>query len=174
MMTVMTPAGNSDTFSGLLVTSAPRPSIITTVLGTGLAGYSGDGYNAANLSSPFGVATDSGGNIFIADSVGNRVRKLTPNLQISTVAGTGAAGGTGDGAAATLATLNAPERVAVDPLGNLFIADAGNNRIRKVTPGGVISTVAGNGMATFGGDGGSATSASLNSSPIRRIIASER
>lgn len=143
-MTVMAPAGNSDAFSGLLITSAPRPSVITTVMGTGLPGYGGDGYNAAELFGPSGVAADGAGNIFIADTGNNRVRKLTPDLQISTVAGTGVAGASGDGGAATSATLKSPAGVALDSSGNLFIADTGNNLIRKVTPAGVISTVAAN------------------------------
>ncbi len=155
------------------VTLAPP---ITTVAGTGTAGTTtgtdGDGgaATAANLSAPAGVAVDGAGNLYIADSGDNRVRKVTVAGVISTVAGSGtvgtATGTDGDGAAATAANLNHPTAVAVDGSGNLYIADSGNNRIRRVNTLGVISTVAGNGNVgtTTGadGDGGAATAANLN------------
>ena len=92
----------------------------------------------------------------------SRVRKVTPAGIISTVAGNGTPDYSGDGGAATSAELNQPAGVAVDGLGNLYIADTSNNRIRKVTPAGIISTVAGNGTPDYSGDGGTATSAELN------------
>ena len=113
------------------------------------------------LYTPSGVAVDTAGNLFIADPSNNRVRKVTPGGVISTVAGNGTAGFSGDGGPATSAQLNYPTGVAVDAAGNLFIADEANNRVRKVTPGGVISTVAGNGTQGYSGDGGPATSAQL-------------
>jgi mucin-19 len=160
---VTTPAGSSDPFDGLRVLSIPRSSLITSLMGNGLPGYSGDGYNAAELSTPAGVALDAAGNLFIADSQNNRVRKLTPDRVVSTVAGTGVLGSAGDGGPATAATLNSPGGVLVDSAGNLFIADTSNHRVRKVSPAGVITNVAGTGAASFGGDGGLATNAALNS-----------
>ena len=138
--------------------------VISTVAGNGIAGFGGDGgpATAASLSFPFGVAVDAGGNLFIGDLGNQRIRKVTPGGVISTVAGNGTFGFSGDGGPATAASLATPSGVAVDAGGNLFIAEQGNHRIRKVTPGGVISTVAGNGIAGFGGDGGPATAANLN------------
>jgi hypothetical protein len=111
---------------------------------------------------------DAAGNLFIAEygglgstADGNRVRKVSPDGTITTVAGTGTAGFSGDGGRATEATLTRPFHVAVDSTGNLFIADWGNNRVRKVSPDGIITTVAGNGTATFSGEGGPATEAGL-------------
>jgi subtilase family serine protease len=136
---------------------------ISTVAGNGTPGFSGDGGPAtsAELFEPGGLAVDSGGNLFIADSMNNRIRKVTPAGTISTVAGNGVEGFGGDGQPAIVAELNQPNGVAIDSAGNLFIADLANNRIRKVTPAGTISTVAGNGTPGFSGDGGPATSAEL-------------
>jgi hypothetical protein len=138
--------------------------VISTVAGNGIGGFSGDGGPAtsAQLNAPSGVAVDTAGNLFIADERNNRIRKVTPGLVISTVAGNGSEGFSGDGGPATAARFYFAEGVAVDTVGNLFIADSGNNRVRKVTPDGMISTVAGNGIGGFGGDGGPATSAQLN------------
>ncbi len=149
--------------------------IITTVAGNGTNGYAGDGGAATNaeLAYPAGVAVDAIGNLFIADSGNNRIRKVGTNGIITTVAGNGytneygQGGYSGDGGAATNAELNYPYGVAVDTIGNLFIADLGNNRIRKVGTNGIITTVAGNGYTTpygyggFSGDGGAATNAEL-------------
>ena len=136
---------------------------ISTVAGTGTQGFSGDGAaaTAAQLDSPWDVAVDGSGNLYIADRNNNRIRKVNSAGNISTVAGTGTAGFSGDGAAATAAQLQNPQGVALDGAGNLYIADRGNQRIRKVDSAGVISTVAGNGMAGFGGDSGAATAAQL-------------
>ena len=138
--------------------------VASTVAGNGVGGFGGDGGAAisAQLSSPGGVSVDATGNLFIADTGNNRIRKVTPAGVISTVAGNGTVVGYGgDGGPATSAQLHGPYGVAVDAAGNLFIADRDNCRIRKVTPGGVISTVAGNGTGGFSGDGGPATSAQL-------------
>src|SRR6202522_4270858 len=137
--------------------------IISTVAGDGTYGYSGDGGAAtsAELYYPKGVAADSAGNIYFAD--GYRIRKVTASTGvISTVAGDGTYGYSGDGGPATSAELFVPDGVAVDSAGNIYIADANNNRIRKVTAStGIISTVAGDGAAGYSGDGGAATSAEL-------------
>ncbi len=140
--------------------------IITTIAGNGTAGYTGNGGPAtsAELNWPFGVAVDALGNVYIADLSNNVIRKVNASTgNISTVAGNGTAGYSGDGGAATSAKLNGPYDVAVDAAGNLYISDSGNNVIRMVAAGtGTITTVAGNGTQGFSGDGGSATSAELN------------
>jgi sugar lactone lactonase YvrE len=146
---------------------AASTGVITTVAGNGTAGFSGDGGAAASaeLLSPWGVAVDSAGNLYIADSGNDRIRKVAASTgMITTVAGNGALGFSGDGGPATSAELYAPRGVAVDSTGNLYIAESSNQRIRKVAAGtGIITTVAGNGTAGFSGDGGAATSAELDS-----------
>jgi sugar lactone lactonase YvrE len=143
--------------------------IITTVAGGG-SHYPGDGGAATNaeLGVPYGVAMDAAGNLFIADTGNNRIRKVGPDGIITTVAGNGTKSYSGDGGAATNAELNYPGGVAVDATGNLFIADYGNNRIREVGTNGIITTVAGNGYVNpitgsggYSGDGGAATNAEL-------------
>jgi len=136
--------------------------VISTVAGSGTPGYGGDGAAAtsAQLNLPIGVAVDGNNNLYIADFGNSRVRKVSAN-NISTVAGNGSAGYSGDGGPAVKAQLNGPQGVAVDAAGNLYIADTENNRIREVTPGGLIATVAGNGIAGYSGDGGQATSAQV-------------
>jgi sugar lactone lactonase YvrE len=140
---------------------------ISTVAGNGTAGFSGDGGPATNASlhQPQRVAADTNGNLYVADWWNHRIRRVDPNGTISTVAGNGTSGYSGDGGSATSASLQYPMGVAVDAAGNLYIADSRNNRIRRVTANGVISTVAGNGIAGFSGDGGPAASASLNTYP---------
>jgi secreted PhoX family phosphatase len=147
-----------------LVLKLDQQGILTVVAGNGIQRFSGDGGPAtsAALNYPTEVAVDAAGNLFIADNFNNRIRKVTPEGIITTVAGNGVQGYSGDGGQATSASLNYPAGVAVDATGNLFIADYGNNRIRKVTTGGAITTVAGNGISGFSGDGGAATSASMN------------
>ena len=127
-------------------------------------GFSGDGGPAisARVSSPHGVAVDSSGNLFIADTGNHRIRKVDTSGIISTVAGTGTGGFSGDGGPATDAQLNKLRGVAIDSSGNLFIADRQNHRIRKVDTSGNISTFAGNGVAGFSGDGASATNSQLD------------
>ena len=138
---------------------------ITTVAGNGTPAFSGDGGPAASAGvwGPSAVAVDTAGNLYIADSGDFRVRKVDTSGIIRTFAG-GAilAGFSGDGGPAVGAGLFLPGGLAVDKSGNVFIADIGNNRIRKVNASGVISTVAGNGTKGFSGDGGQATSAMLN------------
>ncbi len=131
--------------------------------GNGTDGYSGDGGAATNaaLNFPEGVTVDAAGNLFVADFYNNRIRKVGTNGIITTVAGNGTDGFSGDGGAATNAELCHPEGVAVDAAGNLFIADDITNRIRKVGTNGIITTVAGNGTYGYSGDGGAATNAEL-------------
>jgi hypothetical protein len=136
-------------------------SILTTVAGTGTAGYGGDGGNAAKayLHSPRGVAVDAAGNLYIVDTDNNRVRKASAAGIMSTLAGSGTYGFAGDGGSPLLASLASPSGVAVDPDGNVYIADTENQRIRKVS-GSLITTVAGGGRGAAG-DGGLATLARL-------------
>ena len=138
---------------------------ITTVAGTGRSGFSGDGgpATAARLDAPSGVAVDESGNLYIADRLNNRIRKVDTSGRITTVAGTGTSGFSDDGGPATAARIFSPSGVALDGSGNLYIADQLNNRIRKVDTSGKITTVAGTGTGSFGGDGGPATQAWINS-----------
>lgn len=169
--------------------------IVTTVAGTGVAGFSGDGGPAtsAMLNTPLSLALDANGNLYISDEKNNRIRKVSPNGNISTVAGNGSSQPTGDGGAATNAGMS-PGSISIDAAGNLFINDTINNVFRKVTggiitkiaaccgyvdpagaiyatgtqgeidrmmPDGSLVRIAGNGLFSFSGDGGPATSASL-------------
>ena len=137
---------------------------ISTVAGS-TRGFSGDNgpATAAQLLKPSGIAVDSSGNLFIADYGNHSIRKVDSGGMISTVAGNGTEGFSGDTGPATAAQLSLPYRVAVDGSGNLFIADTNNRRIRKVDSSGNISTVAGNGTRGFSGDTGPATAAELSS-----------
>lgn len=153
----------ADSFNNRIRKVAPSGAV-STVAGTGQPGYAGDGgpAAAASLKRPYGVAVDASGNLFIADSYNNVVRRVAANGIITTVAGTGAAGYSGDGGPAARAQLNRPESLAVDASGTLYIADTFNSVVRKVGQDGTIITVAGNGTKGFSGDGGPAASASLN------------
>ena len=143
--------------------------VITTVVGDGEYGYSGDGgpAAAAQLGFPDGVTLDGAGNLYFADVHNRRIRKVDSAGVITTVAGNGTRGYSGDGGPAVEARLRFPQSVALDGAGNLYIADTYNHRIRKVDAGGVITTVAGSGEVGsgeggFGGDGGPAVEARLN------------
>ncbi len=138
--------------------------IITTVAGTGNYGFSGDGGQAtqAMLNYPSGVAVGPDGSLYIADSDNYRIRRIGSDGVITTVAGTGDWGSTGDGGPATQAELAYPSGVAASPDGSLYIADQLNDRIRRVGPDGIITTVAGTGIYGFSGDGGPATQATLD------------
>jgi hypothetical protein len=133
------------------------------VAGNGFQFFAGDGGPAtqAALNEPGGVSVDANSNLYIADTLNNRIRKVTAAGVISTVAGNGQQGYSGDGGTAVGASLNAPAAVVPDAAGNLYICDLGNNVIRKVTSAGVISTVVGNGQFGYSGDGGPATAAAL-------------
>jgi sugar lactone lactonase YvrE len=138
--------------------------VITTVAGNGSYAYGGDGGNPLNasLAYPYGVATDAGGTtLYVADFANNRIRKVASGV-ISTFAGTGGFGSSGDGGAATAAKLATPTDVALAPNGSLYIADYSNNAVRRVRSDGVIERVAGTGVGGYSGDGGAAISAKLN------------
>ncbi len=138
--------------------------IISTFAGNGTAGYSGDygPATAAKLNQPYNVAADAPGNVYIADYSNNVIRKVSTSGIITTYAGTGVAGYSGDAGPASSAKLHNPAGVALDTFGNLYIADANNNAIREVITSGSIYTLAGTGTAGYSGDGGNSTLAQLN------------
>ena len=137
--------------------------IISTIAGTGVSTYNGDNIPAtnANLFSPSGVAVDQSGNVFVTDSRNQRIRKIDNTGMITTVAGVGTAGYSGDGFAATSAQLKNPMGICTDKSGSVFFSDVLNDRVRKVDIDGQIATVAGNGLSVLSGDGGPATSAGV-------------
>lgn len=133
---------------------------LTTVAGSDLVG-DGGAAAMAQVAQPEGLAIDSGGNLYIADAANHRVRMVSPAGVITTVAGNGHPGFSGDGGPASQSQLNQPYGLSADAQGNLYIADLGNQRIRRVGPDGIITTVAGNGESGSSGDGGAATSAQM-------------
>jgi trimeric autotransporter adhesin len=137
--------------------------IISTIAGTGSAGYNGDGImaSAAQLNGPSGIAIDAANNMYIADFENNRIRKIDNAGIITTVAGTGITLFNGDNLPATNASLWAPAGVAVDNTNSIYITDFYHQRIRKVDPAGIITTIAGDGTTGFSGDGNAATTAQL-------------
>jgi trimeric autotransporter adhesin len=155
----------ADTYNNRIRMVTKSTGIITTVAGNGNYGYSGDGglATSASLRRPYSAVVDASGNIYIADTFNNRIRKVTKSTGIiTTVAGNGNYGYSGDGGLATSARLYNPYGAAADVSGNVYIADTYNNRIRMVTTStGIITTVAGNGTYGYSGDGGLATSARL-------------
>jgi uncharacterized protein (TIGR03437 family) len=138
--------------------------IVTLIAGGGQQGYAGDGGPAAasSLNQPFGVAVDAAGNVYIADTYNNVIRKVSTTNIITTFAGNGTAGYAGDGGPAASAELALPFGVAVDAAGNVYIADTENHLVRKVSTTGTITTVAGNGSAFYAGDGMPATSVGIS------------
>ena len=149
--------------SGKRIRKIATSGTITTVAGNGTEEYSGDGSaaTAAQLDAPWGVAADTGGNLYVSDSGNHTVRKIAASGIITTVAGTGVRGSTGDGGPATRAQLNVPLGIALDGAGNIYVAECLNPRIRRISAAGVITTVAGNGASGYGGDGGPAVNAQL-------------
>lgn len=146
---------------------------IATEAGTGTSGYGGDNGPAlaAQFQFIFGIAQDGAGNLYLADGNNHRVRRVAANGTMTTVAGVGISGFSGDGGAATAAQLNFPTGMAIDTAGMLYIADAGNNRVRQVTAGGTVTTLAGSGASGYGGDGGPASTAQLQF-PFAVVLAS--
>ncbi|HZL25197.1 MAG TPA: hypothetical protein VFC39_01560 [Acidobacteriaceae bacterium] len=150
---------------GLAPAASLLPGLTSTFAGTGAEGATGDGGAAtsAALNAPSATAVDNQGNVYIADTANNEVRKVTPGGTITRIAGTGAMGSSGDGDAAIAATLNAPAGVALDAAGDLYIADTGNNKVRVVdATSGNISTVAGTGTAGYSGDENTPAAATLS------------
>jgi uncharacterized protein (TIGR03437 family) len=145
--------------------TAASASEITTIVGSGVKGFAGDGGTAtmASINFPYGLATDSVGNIYFADNGNARIRKVTPQGIITTVAGTGQPGYSGDGGPAVSAQISFANGLAVDSTGDVYIADGNNARVRKITTDGMITTVAGNGQIGYSGDGGPAVAARLGS-----------
>ena len=138
--------------------------IVTTVAGTGRQGTSGDGGPAtdAQLFNPNAIALDADGGIYVVTGLGHRVRRIDASGTITTVAGTGVQGSDGDGGPAVEAQLNRPNAIAVDGKGNVYVAEYGAHRVRKIDAGGTITRFAGNGVKGYGGDGGPATDAQLD------------
>jgi len=157
------PNGEMYISEGHRVRKVGRDQRIVTVAGTGEAGLGGDGGPAtlAKLNLPQGLAVDSAGNVYIADTLNNRVRRVAPDGTIITVAGTGTAGASGDLGPAVQAQLNLPVGVAIGFGDSLLIADTGNNRVREIAHG-VIRTIVGTGEPGYRGDGGLATYAVLS------------
>lgn len=140
-----------------------KAQIVYTYAGNGIAGFSGDGGPAtlAQVNSPDFITIDAGGNIYFGDNTNTRIRKVTPSGIITTIAGTGVAGFSGDGGPATSAQIKGPKGIAIDAVGNIYFVDRANLRIRKINTTGIISTIAGTGASSYTGDGGPATSATL-------------
>jgi sugar lactone lactonase YvrE len=151
-------------FSGNTVIKVTPTGNITSVAGTGSGGYSGDNGPAisAQIVEPSGIAVDSQGNVYIADSGNNRVRKVNPGGTITTIAGNGQYGYLGDGGPATNASFKGPSSVAVDSAGNVFVSDYNNCVLRRIDPSGIVATIAGTGQCGDAGDGGPAASASIS------------
>ncbi len=135
--------------------------LIKTIAGGGTVGDD-VAATTALLNQPRGIVRDLAGNLYVAELGGHRVRRIAPDGKIYIVAGTGTAGFSGDGGAATSAQISSPRSLAIDAFGNLLIADTGNNRVRQISPNGTIATIAGTGSATYSGDGGAPTSAGMN------------
>src|ERR1700722_1153535 len=147
----------------LLAAAIASGQTINTFVGNGTAGYSGDEGQAiqAEINRVVGLATDAAGNVYLADQNNNRVRKVDTNGVITTFAGTGVAGYSGDGGPAAQAQLNGPLGLCVAPSGGIYVNDEGNGRVREISTSGTITTVAGNGSAVSSGDGGQAMNAGM-------------
>ena len=149
--------------AGVIFPRVSPDSVITTVVGTGEAGYTGDGGTAteATLRQPRDTAVGPDDSVYITDTLNNVVRRVAPDGIISTFAGTGEEGYGGDGGPATAAQLHWPHDVTVDDAGNVYVADSNNQRIRMIDTAGTITTIVGNGESGYNGDGIPATEASM-------------
>ena len=141
-----------------------KSGMLTRFAGVVASGYAGDGgpASSAQFSAPGGLATDDAGNLYIADSGNHVVRVVTPDGNVANLAGDGAAGYSGDGGPAAMASLNGPQGLATDRFGNLYVADTNNSAVRKISSTGVISTYAGTGTAGYDYDGFFARASQLN------------
>ena len=157
-------AGNVFFSDNYRVRKINTAGIITTIAGNGTFTYSGDGgpATAAGIHVPDGLVTDAAGNVYVGCSSSQRVRKINTAGIISTIAGTGTLGYSGDGGPATAATFSNPEFLTWDNSGNLLISDNGNHCIRKIDASGVVTTIVGTGVMGFSGDGGPASAATFN------------
>ena len=148
-------------FHNNVVRKVSATGIITTIAGNHTVGYSGDGgpATAAQLNGPWGIATDASGNVYISDKENHAIRKINSAGIITTIAGNGKPGYSGDKGAATAALLNHPLGLAIDNSSNIYVADNSNTAVRKINSAGIITTFAGNHIAGYSGDGGPATAA---------------
>lgn len=153
-----------DDYNNTRIRRIGQDGLITTVAGTGDVGFSGDGgqATAAKLFAVEGISFDANGDLLIADTSNNRIRRVDQDGVITTVAGTGESGSSGDGGPATAATFNDPVSVVADEDGNLYVSDHHNDRVRRIDNSGTITAFAGTGVRGFAGDGGLANSAKLN------------
>jgi streptogramin lyase len=154
----------SDTQNNVVREVSATTGNISTIAGNGTAGYLGDGGSATSgeMSSPWGIVSDSFGNVYVSDCYNDVIRKISGGTNVfSTFAGNGSSGLEGDGGPAISAELNYPDYLVFDAQGNMFVTDPGSYVVRKVTPQGIISIVAGTGVSGYSGDGGPATSAKL-------------
>jgi hypothetical protein len=158
-------SGNIYIAEGYRIRKVNSLGIISTYAGTGVGVHSGDGgpATAAGINLPCGISLDGSGNMYVAEFEGNTVRKIDAGGIITTIAGTGAAGYSGNGLAATVAQLHYPKFVRMDGIGNIYFSDWANNCVRVINSSGIINNFAGTGVVGFFGDGGPATSAKLNS-----------
>jgi uncharacterized protein (TIGR03437 family) len=164
--------GSGQSASAYLVVDWVTPQVMTTLAGRAWSGWGGqsggwggDGdhpEDLASLGSPSGIALDTAGHLYVAETTHHRLRRLSPTGELTPFAGTGQLGSSGDGGPARMATLNNPHGVAVDAAGFLYVADTGNHRIRRISPSGEMTTVAGCGIPGMGGDGGPAVEALLH------------
>ncbi len=157
----------SDFFTWAVRKVTASTGIVTTIAGNGTRGFAGDGEagNLANITDVHGIASDSSGNVYISDTSNNRIRKIDTSGIITTIAGDGTRGYSGDGGTALSASLWFPAGLVIDGSGNIYVADYGSHTVRKITSGGAISTIAGTGTFGYSGDGGAGSKA-LVASPM--------